>query len=48
MKMKKLNAQESVIKRRLILKDYKHCLKGTELENKINQSEKSKINENIL
>ena len=37
-----------VIKRKLKLEEYKHCLEATQLENKINQLEKNKLNVNIL
>ena len=32
-------------KRKLKFKDYKNCLKATQLENKTNQLEKNKVNE---
>ena len=35
--------KKCIIKRKLKFKDYKNCLKATQLENKINQLEKNKI-----
>ena len=37
-----------VIKRKLKLKNYKNCLKATQLENKINQLEQNKVNTESL
>ena len=33
-----------VVKRNLRFEDYKHCLEATQLENKINNSEKNNLN----
>ena len=35
--------KKCVIKRKIKFADYKNCLKATQLENKINHSEKNKI-----
>ena len=43
MKIKKQNAQKSVIKRKLKFQDYKNCLEAAQIENKINHLEKNKI-----
>ena len=41
-KIKKQKTQKSVsLKRKLKFKDYENCLKETQLENKINQLEKT-------
>ena len=36
--------KKCVIKRKFKFEDYKNCLKATELENKIDQLEKNKVN----
>ena len=36
--------KKCVVKRKLKLKDYKKCLKATQLENQINQLEKNEVN----
>ena len=43
MKIKRQKAQKSVIKRKLKFKDYKKCLKASQIENKINYLEKKNI-----
>ena len=44
MKIKKQKAQKSSSKKRkLKFEDYKHCLEASQLENKINQLEKNKV-----
>ena len=46
---KKAKDQEkSIIKRKLKFEDDKHCLEATQLENKINQLEKNKLDMNNL
>ena len=46
---KKAKDQEkSIIKRKLKFEDDKHCLEATQLENKINQLEKNKLDINNL
>ena len=40
MKIKKQNAQKSVVKRRLKFENYEDCLETTQLENKINYLKK--------
>ena len=42
------DTKKYVIKRKLKLKDYKNCLKATQLENKINQLEQNKVNTESL
>ena len=44
MKIKKQKAQKSVVKNKLHFEDYKIFSKGTQLENKINNPEKNKVN----
>ena len=39
----KAKHKKCVIKQKLKFEDYKHCLKATPLENKINQLEKNKL-----
>ena len=50
--MKKIKKQgdqkKCVIKRKLKFEDYEHQLEGTQLENKINQLEKNKLDVNRL
>ena len=36
-------AKKCVVKRKLKFEDYNHCLEATQLENKINQLEKTKV-----
>ena len=48
MKIKKQKTQKIVIKQKLKFEDYKHCLEATQLENKINQLEKIKVDVNSL
>ena len=43
MKIKKQNAQKTVIKRKLKFENYKNCFEATQLENKINQKSRKKI-----
>ena len=46
---KKAKDQEkSIIKRKLKFEDDKHCLEATQLQNKINQLEKNKLDMNNL
>ena len=46
---KKAKDQEkNIIKRKLKFEDDKHCLEATQLENKINQLEKNKLDMNNL
>ena len=40
--------KKCVIKRKRKLKDYKHCLEVTQLENKINQLEQNELDVNSL
>ena len=40
--------KKRVIKRKVKLKDYKNCLKETQLENKINPLEKIRLIQNVL
>ena len=40
--------KKGVIKRKLKFKDYKNCLKATQLENKINKLEKTRLMQEIL
>ena len=40
--------EKCFIKRKLEFKDYENCLKATQLENKINQLEKQKVNTESL
>ena len=44
MKIKKQKTQKSVVKNKLHFEDYKNCSKGTQLENKIDNPEKNKVN----
>ena len=41
-KMRK-NTIKCVVKRKLKIEDYKHCLEATQIENKINLSEKNNL-----
>ena len=47
-KIKKWKEKKYVIKRKLKFEDYKSCLEGTQLENKINHLEKNKIDVDSL
>ena len=42
------DTKKCVIKRKLKFENYKNCLKATQLENKMNHLEKSKINRDSL
>ena len=49
MKIKKQKVQKKcVLKRKLKFKDYKKCLKASEIENKINYGENKKIDVDCL
>ena len=45
---KKQKTQKYVIKRKRKFKNYKNCLKTTQLDNKINHLEKNKITTNTM
>ena len=48
MKTKKQKAERSVIKRKLKFEDYRNCLEAAQIENKINNLEKNKIDVDSL
>ena len=48
MKIKKQEAQKSILKGKLKFEDYKHCLDATQLDNKINKLEKNKLDMDSL
>ena len=45
MKIKKADTKKCVIKRKLKFQDYENCLVAGQIENKINHSEKNKIDD---
>ena len=44
MKIKNPKTKKCVIKKKIKFQDYKHCLEATQLDNKINHSEKNTLN----
>ena len=48
MKVNAKGTKKYVIKRKLKFEDYKNCIKATELENKVYQLERNKVNADSL